>query len=241
MVFQINMPVDRKKALIIFAKCPAPGSVKTRLVPHLSPAEAAELYRSMLLDTLIKTNEFSGTARFLFYADELGADRFFRDIASGMPRLPQHGSDLGERMMAAFRHVFSEGYDQAVIIGTDSPDLPQDYILRAYELLGERGSDLVFGPSEDGGYYLLGMRMLHAGLFRNIQWSSASVLQESLMRAKEAGLQSSLLPRWYDVDQAEDLLRPELLDETNGAPLTREFIRNLTSGRLRTPSHSGNL
>ena len=235
MDIQTNMPADLKTALIIFAKHPVPGSVKTRLIPSFSPEEAAAFYRSMLLDTLAKTKELSGTARFLFYVDEPGAGQFFRDVAAGMSRLPQRGSNLGERMQDAFRQVFSEGYHSVVIIGTDSPDLPLNRIILAYERLANGETDLVFGPSEDGGYYLLGMKMLHPAIFSGVHWSSSKVFSESLRKAEEERLLVALLPEWHDVDQPEDLLRPELLDEANGAPLTRGFIRTLTNGRLHSP------
>ena len=95
----------------------------------------------------------------------------------------------------------------------------------------------MFGPSEDGGYYLLAMRELHAGLFRDVPWSSGEVLAKSLERAEVAGVRVSLLPVWHDVDTADDLERPELLDAGNGAPRTREFIGDWLKRRNNTPSN----
>jgi glycosyltransferase A (GT-A) superfamily protein (DUF2064 family) len=129
-------------------------------------------------------------------------------------------------MAHAFGELFTAGYGEVAIIGTDLPDLPIGFIEESYRRLAMDGADAVFGPSEDGGYYLLAMRELHGGLFREIPWSSGEVLELSLERGKRAGLNISLLPVWHDVDTAADLDRPELLDEGNGAPLTREFLIN---------------
>jgi uncharacterized protein len=226
------MCINLNKALIIFAKMPIAGWVKTRLSPPLSPGEAAELYRCMLEDILAKTSRLAGIRKYLFHEGGVDAGRYFAGTVREMTCLPQQGSDLGERMANAFRHVFAEGCTAAAIIGTDSPDLPVSRIDTAYELL-EKG-DVVLGPSEDGGYYLLGMRKMYAGLFHDILWSSANVLRESLRKAEDAGITVSLLPTWHDVDTAEDLRRPQLLDEENGAPLTRAFIGNWLKQREET-------
>lgn len=214
-----------RNALIIFAKRPAPGQVKTRLSPPLSPEEAAELYRCMLEDILEKVSALSGVDKHIFYEPEELAAAFFAQAAPGMTSTPQQGEDLGERMANAFAEMFDAGYEQAAVIGTDIPDIPLEYVAEALDRLASEGADAVFGPSKDGGYYLLAMRKLHAELFRGIRWSSGEVLEKSLERAKEAGIGVSLLPEWHDVDTAEDMKRPELLDEGNGAPRTREFIK----------------
>lgn len=221
------------KSLIVFAKRPTPGRVKTRLSPPLSLEEAAELYRRMLLDTIGKTGQMPGVARLIFYEQGEGAGEFFAGVAGGGAVYPQEGDDLGERMAGAFRTAFGMGYGEVAIIGTDSPDLPVALIERSYDLLRLPAVDVVFGPSEDGGYYLVAAKRPHPELFTGIPWSTGEVLGRSLGRAAEAGIATVLLPSWYDVDSAGDLLRPELVAPGNGAPLTREFIENLTS--LRSP------
>ncbi len=218
------MSPSLSQALIIFARMPLPGRVKTRLAPPLTPPEAAELYRCMLLDILARTGRLDRVERLLFYEDEPEAVSFFRTVTSLTP-LPQQGDGLGERMAAAFAAAFARGHERVAIIGTDSPDLPLAHIREAFARLDGADTDAVFGPSEDGGYYLLAMKRLHHELFRGIPWSSGEVLRESLARAHAAGISCSLLPTWYDVDTAADLERPGLLDEANEAPLTREFIR----------------
>jgi rSAM/selenodomain-associated transferase 1 len=215
-----------KKALIIFAKRPVPGRVKTRLSPPLSPEQAAELYRCMLEDILAKTATLAGVDKRIFYEPDENAAAFFSGIAAGMTCAPQEGKDLGERMANAFGELLAAGYGRVAIIGTDLPDLPLACVEDAFRLLESGEGDAVFGPSEDGGYYLLAMGELHGELFRDVPWSTGEVLEKSLARAKEAGVRVALLPVWHDVDTADDLHRPELLDEGNGAPLTREFIGN---------------
>ena len=125
---------------------------------------------------------------------------------------------------AAFGQAFRLGATTVAIVGSDSPDLPPDRIGQAYRLLANGQTDAVFGPSEDGGYYLLAMNQLHGELFRGIEWSTGTVLAKSLERAAAAGIRTALLPTWHDVDTAGDLDRPGLLDEGDGAPLTREYL-----------------
>lgn len=213
------------RALAIFAKTPLPGQVKTRLTPPLSPEQGAELYRCMLLDTVAR----AGTLKvdtFIFYH---GNELYFREVAPGLPLLPQHESCLGGRLEAAFAALSALGYENRVVIGTDAPDLPLEFIEEAFCRL-ESGCDVVFGPAEDGGYYLVALRGGHGELFQEIPWSGPQVLERSLARAREAGLSVALLPTWYDVDGFEDLHRPGLSDPLNGAPLTRGFIRDLALG-----------
>lgn len=225
------MHKDFKKALIIFAKRPVAGKVKTRLTPPLLPEEGAELYRCMLGDTLAKAARLAGLDQYLFYEEEARAAAYFSGIAGGMTCLPQQGRNLGERMAEAFRRLFAESYGAVAVIGTDSPDFPPEFVREAFRLLESGQADAVFGPSEDGGYYLLAMKRLHNGLFRDVPWSSGVVLQKSLEHAAAAGIRVVLLPVWHDVDTAGDLHRPELLDEGNGAPLTREFLGSWLRGR----------
>lgn len=213
-----------KKGLIIFAKRPVPGRVKTRLSPPLSPEEAAELYHRMLEDVLAKGGTQAGVDKWVFYEPDAGAAQFFAGLAPEMSHVPQEGNDLGERMANAFRRLLALGYGMIAIIGSDLPDLPAAYVEEAFRRLESGTADAIFGPSEDGGYYLVAMGELHENLFRDVPWSSGEVLATSLARAKDSGLTVSLLPLWHDVDTAEDLERPELLDAGNGAPRTREFI-----------------
>jgi uncharacterized protein len=217
------------RALAIFAKTPLPGQVKTRLTPPLSPEQGAELYRCMLLDTIARARTLS-LDTFIFYH---GSEEYFQEVAPGVPLVPQDKSCLGCRMEAAFTALGSMGYQARVVIGSDAPDLPLSFIEEALESV-ESGSDVAFGPAEDGGYYLVALRGPHGGIFKGISWSRPDVLEKSLERAGAAGFAVKLLPRWYDVDGFEDLCRPGLSDPANGAPLTRDFIRGLGIYAVRT-------
>ena len=216
-----------KSVLAVFAKTPLPGRVKTRLAPELSPEEGAELYRCMLLDTVARVRALR-VDTVIFYD---GDGHFFRDLFPDLLLIPQAAGGLGERLQSAFAALLSLGYRARVVIGTDAPDLPLDFIAEAFRLI-KGGSDLVFGPAEDGGYYLVALSCASGGLFRDIPWSSPQVLEVSRERAREAGLAAALLPTWYDVDSFEDLLRPGLGDPGNGAPLTRGFLRERGLGAL---------
>jgi len=221
------MGKELKKALLLFAKQPIPGTVKTRLVPPLTPEEATDLYGCMLTDTISRIGSLTDVEKYLFYDGNEEAQKYFTEKTPGMTCLPQRGCGLGERMIEALREVFARGKGSAVIIGSDSPDLPLKFIEEAFARLDKGECEVVFGPTDDGGYYLLGMTRLHRELFREIPWSSSQVLLESVARAKGAEIGTSILTIWHDVDTPEDLKRPELLDEANNSPLTRSFLLEL--------------
>ncbi|MCM0081220.1 TIGR04282 family arsenosugar biosynthesis glycosyltransferase [Geomonas sp. Red32] len=212
--------------LAIFAKNPTPGQVKTRLTPPLTPRQAAELYHCMLVDTVTRVKAL-GVESIIFHDGGAG---FFRSAFPGMRLVPQAGACLGTRLENAFDVMAELGYRERVVIGTDAPDLPLPFIGQSFELLAS-GTGAVFGPSEDGGYYLVGIRGGYGTLFKEVPWSGPQVLSTSLDRAQESGLQAGLLPSWYDVDSFEDLARPGLTDLASQAPLTRDFVREYAGGR----------
>jgi uncharacterized protein len=193
-----------KQGLIVFAREPLPGTVKTRLAASLGDRAAAELYESMLRDVLKGVRQLDGIDAVVFWDCEEGslpllAERY------GCSSRRQGPGDLGERMKGAFEEMFAAGCELCCIIGSDAPDLPTSYILEAYRLLAAEQSDVVLGPCRDGGYYLLGMRRVWPQLFTNILWGSAAVLDQSLAAARDSGLPVSLLPLWQDIDTLEDL------------------------------------
>ncbi|HZV80754.1 MAG TPA: TIGR04282 family arsenosugar biosynthesis glycosyltransferase [Geobacteraceae bacterium] len=216
--------MNHSRALIIFAKQPLPGRVKTRLSPHLPAEAAAEFYRCMLEDTVARAMSLSQVQVFLYYQDDAGAGEYFAALAPRVETLPQRGADLGERMADAFADQFRQGTDRVAIIGSDSPDLPGEYILQAFDLL-DGGNDVVFGPAEDGGYYLLAMGKLWKELFTGLPWSSPELLSSSLKRAGQGDLKAALLPKWYDMDTCADLVRAMGRGGTPSAPLTDAFLR----------------
>jgi rSAM/selenodomain-associated transferase 1 len=215
-----------KKALIIFAREPIPGKVKTRLALDVGEQAAAEIYAAMLADVLEKAVSLDNVRPLVFWALETGIIPDHTEF-SGLETFEQHGTDLGDRMANAFTSAFSLGIDACCCIGSDLPDLPADYIRQAFRDLESPETDIVFGPAEDGGYYLVGMKKTNYGLFANVAWSTPRVLATSLERARESELTTRLLPAWYDIDLIGDLRR---LASSPGqsAPRTRSVISNIT-------------
>ena len=192
------------KGLIIFAREPLPGKVKTRLAAAIGDNAAAGLYRAMLLDVLDISRELTEVETVVFWDCEEDSLPLLADCYKCRSRR-QAAGDLGQRMQAAFGTMFSAGFDNCCIIGSDIPDLPVAYLRQAFDLLATERTDAVFGPSADGGYYLLGLRRIIPQFFANIDWSTPLVLRQSLSAAQSAGLITALLPEWYDIDTHDDL------------------------------------
>ena len=150
--------------------------------------------------------------------------------------MAQHGRDLGERMRSVLGALLRAGHPAAIALGTDTPTLPRALLQRAVDLAASGDVDVVLGPSEDGGYYLIGVRDDYPTLFEGVPWSTPAVLDVTLRRADDAGLRSALLPTWFDVDTPDDLarLRAALIDTPHVAPATRRFLGGHDAYRLRT-------
>lgn len=211
---------------MLMAKAPVPGRVKTRLCPPLSPVEAARLYSCMLGDTAQEIASLARVSRFLFLDPPGAADVLRGSPFSAFERFPQRGKDLGEKMGNAAATVFRRGARRVVIAGGDCPYLSANRVRQAFrELRG--GAAAVFGPSEDGGYYLVGLAGPDERPFRNIAWGTPEVLRETAARCREAGIPFSFLPPGRDVDTGGDL---NALAEWAGAhpapgcPRTRGWI-----------------
>jgi rSAM/selenodomain-associated transferase 1 len=209
------------------AKAPVTGQVKTRLVPPLSYEEAAELYACLLSDLLGSLRTFSLADLFLNYAPADAGSAFARLAPTEFACFPQKGKDLGERMYAAFCALLERGYRNVVLIGSDLPVFPWEFLERAFATLQNPQSDLVLGPNRDGGYYLIGMRRPVTEIFDGMIWSSQQVLAATLERAERLGLNAALAPEWYDVDTPSDLAQLQaaahLLDP-NLAPRTCRWL-----------------
>ena len=201
------------KALILFLKYPETGKVKTRLGAEVGFELAAELYRLFIQKTFELGHNSSAQKVFVAFEPADREAEFCEFIPKKFSVFPQEGKNLGERMLNAFQYAFVRGYKNVAILGSDSPTLPLEKIDDAFEKLGK--SDLVLGPAEDGGYYLIGLNQAHPGLFENIEWSSSSVMQTTIERAEKLRLQYKLLSVWYDVDTRETLLRAAK-DEKSG-------------------------
>ena len=191
----------KDKALIVFVKNPELGKVKTRLAADLGDASALEIYLS-LLDHTRKTALSIEADRYTYYShyveeeDEWNNRDFRKCLQSGM--------SLGQRMLSAFKESLEE-YDRAILIGSDCPGITPDLLELGFDLL--RFSDVVLGPSMDGGYYLIGMKKPQPELFRKMPWSTDLVLGETRSRLRQAGLQWEELPVLADIDRGEDWQR----------------------------------
>ncbi|MGE0642448.1 MAG: TIGR04282 family arsenosugar biosynthesis glycosyltransferase [Nitrospira sp.] len=196
-------------ALIIFAKAPIAGQVKTRLCPPLTPDEAATLHGSFVLDTLERTKIAVGKLKFQmdrYLACAPSSTHVFFKIMEerqGVKLVDQVGNDLGARIYQAVTTMFGRGYRQTIIIGTDIPTLPLDHFKQALTSLEHH--DLVLGPALDGGYYLIGMNQAVPELFTNIPWSTDQVLRLTQEKAAVLGLKTALIQPWRDVDTLDDL------------------------------------
>lgn len=220
-------PSPPDAVLIVMAKAPRPGEVKTRLVPPLTPEAAASLHRCCLQDTLEKASRLPGVSWALAYTPA-GARIAFRDLRSGDSLgFPQKGRDLGERMLQCFLRGFAEGFAFVGLYGTDVPHARSGEILRGFDLLRRGSADLVLGPAEDGGYYFIAARAAHPELFRGVRWSAPEVLQATLARAAALGLRTAEVARERDLDTPEDLKALGAFlsrAPASVAPKTRRFL-----------------
>jgi rSAM/selenodomain-associated transferase 1 len=191
-------------AIVIMAKAPTPNEVKTRLIPHLKPEMAALLYHNFLLDKIEQVKSVEKAKFFIAYMPD-NSESYFKKIAPDFDLILQIGNDLGDRLGYVSNKLFNKGFKKVVILDSDTPNLPTEYIRKA--IAGLRNSDIIIGPCEDGGYYLIGLKSPTTDIFKNIPWSTSNVANVTVKRAKEIGLKSSSLKYWYDIDTIDDLKR----------------------------------
>jgi len=221
--------------LLVVAKQPAPGQTKTRLCPPLTPIQAANLYDCFLRDTLDTMRKIPGVQRVIGFLPEDAQD-YFNQLAPDMGLVCQHGAALGERLDHLLTDALAGGSQRAVVMDSDSPTLPVDYISQAFEQLAD--ADVVLGPTRDGGYYLIGLKQPQPHLLRQVQMSTPNVLSDTLALAESTGLVVSLLPTWYDVDTIADLhqLDQEIagMSVNGNAPATRRWLAETNWRNLRS-------
>jgi uncharacterized protein len=211
-------------ALAIMVKVPEVGSVKTRLVPPLTPDQAASISRCFFRDTADNITAVVGDSSLnvdgvAIYSPPGAEMELNAMLPDRFGALPQRLASFGDRLLFAAEDLFGLGYESVCLINADSPTLPPQSLRSAVSALSSPGDRVVLGPSEDGGYYLIGLKQAHHGLFEGIPWSTSAVLGETLRRAAEMGLKVELLQPWYDVDRAADLKRLcEELFSSNGNP-----------------------
>ena len=223
-------------------KVPRAGHVKTRLVPPLTPEEAAELNTCFLRDTAAAIKDACGSGGLgVAVYTPVGFESAYNNILpDSFQLLPQRGDGFGERLALAASDLFRYGFASVCLIDSDSPTVPTAAYAQAVDLLSQPDDRVVLGPSDDGGYYLIGLKKNHRSLFEEIDWSTDRVFEQTKSRAKESGLEVALLPSGYDVDDRASLHRlcQELLDDqvaTDLAPHTQKFLAALVEreGRER--------
>lgn len=195
----------------VFAKYWEPGRVKTRLGEQIGMVQASRIYQGFLT-TLIQRLTPVGDCRHLVFSPPerlTEFSRLTRECGAGdlspWELIPQSGSDLGERLQNYCKAAFDRGCSQLVVLGTDSPNLPLAYVEAAFQSLEHH--DLVLGPAEDGGYYLIGLNAPQPFLFEGIPWSTSETLSATLATASRQSLTVNQLPIWYDVDDKSTLIR----------------------------------
>jgi rSAM/selenodomain-associated transferase 1 len=225
-----------RRALLIVGKAPEPGQTKTRLVPPLSPDEAADLYRGFLLDCVGLGLDLDWER--ISVVHPVGSRDALADLLS--PRVTlveQSGHGLGDALSSAFERHLAEGFDRVLLISSDNPTLPLAPIREACAALDNH--DLSIGPTADGGYYLIGLRAMHPGVFEAIDWSTPLVYAQTLSRARELKLHVRTVQAWYDVDEPPDLerLRSDLrASRPSVAPNTRAVLERVRGDQLRRPT-----
>ncbi len=227
------MPV----AVAVMAKAPVAGAVKTRLTPPLTARDAASLYRCFLLDKLAQVRSLTHAHGVVAYSPP-GASAIFETLAPGFLLLPQRGPDLGMRLANSLGELLARGHAGAIAVDSDTPTLPTDFLQQGVDALMRGDIDVVIGPSDDGGYYLIGVRAERPELFQDMPWSTPVVLPETLRRARAAGLRTARLPAWFDVDTPADLERLQASSATPGAGIAGHTTRFL-AGLARPAGGSG--
>lgn len=205
----------KNNCIILFVKYPQKGSVKTRLARDIGELKAVSLYRNFVSDALTTAENIDAETRVYFYPEK-SLKSFRRWLSSNLTLMPQKGADLGERMKNAFLESFAAGYKKAVIVGSDSPDLPAELIEKAFLSMENKGAAI--GPTHDGGYYLIGFNTgsFLPAIFDGIPWSTKGVYKKTISIFNKNNIKPEILTSWRDVDTIDDL---EHLMKRNAAGL----------------------
>ena len=201
------MKNPKDKAIIIFARLPAEGRVKTRLAKEIGDKNAAEFYRVCAEHLFLEVLKLKKQSidLFLFYSDKNQADQVKKWAGDGFYFYSQTGNCLGGRMLDAFQLVFNKGYNKTIIVGTDVPDINSQLLFNAFDELDK--NDFVIGPSQDGGYYLLGMKSLEPELFIGIEWGTEKVFNDTLEKLNGKNISAKIMKKLTDIDTKKDLVQ----------------------------------
>jgi len=221
-------------ALAIMTKAPRAGTVKTRLQPPLTAEEAAKLNVCFLRDIAAAIVTSGGDSKGVGVFTPVGSEsEYVNVLPSDFILIPQRGDSFGERLTNAATDLLHVGFETCCLINSDSPTVTADVFRQAVAKLQRADNRIVLGPSDDGGYYLIGMRKVYRRLFEDIDWSTERVFSQTLDRARELTISVDVLPKFYDIDDATALQRlcGELLDEKTDdvAPATKEFLAELVA------------
>lgn len=223
-------------ALAIMAKIPSAGECKTRLVPPLTPAQAAALSEQFLADTaanVVNAARASGATAIAAYTPSTSSERLRELFGRGVGFVEQRGVDFGARLFNVVCDLLAAGHAAVCLIDSDSPTLPTSSLEQAVRELERTGDRVVLGPALDGGYYLIGMKQAHHMLFAGIDWSTSRVFAQTACMVTKADLPLCVLPPWYDVDDEDGLRRLARqllgceLGDGSPAPATRAFLATL--------------
>lgn len=225
---------NSKIAFALFAKTPELGQVKTRLAANIGEKLALELHLAFIADSLENVSKLNRLVDFYLYLTkpwDFAISKLPVQLEKKLFTIKyQSSGNLGNRLEAAFLELFSK-YSSAIIIGTDSPNIPTSYLEEAILALSKY--DSVIGPTIDGGYYLIGLKNQTKNfqeIFSNINWSTETVFQETIKEIETLGLSFFKLPTWYDIDTVKDLdlLRKDLINPNNRlleCPNTQELLK----------------
>ncbi len=194
------------ETLIIFSRYPEPGKTKTRMITALGAAGAAKLQQEMTEQTLNTAKQLLSCRKFTLEVHFSGGNQqqMSEWLGKEISYIEQVSGNLGDKMRASFKRAFNLGNQRVVVIGIDCPDLDQIILSKAFNSLQKQ--DLVLGPAEDGGYYLIGLNHPLPQLFNNINWGSDRVLNQTSYLARKLKLNVDYLPTLADVDRPEDLI-----------------------------------
>jgi hypothetical protein len=200
------IPSVVRPAVIVMIKEPRAGLVKTRLAPRLSAQEAASLAACFAQD-VVNGAKRAAADLIIAYTPASGRAALETFLPGDLLWLEQRGADLGERLERAAAQAFDLGFSPLILLGADSPTLPHTLITTAINALSAAEVEVALGPTQDGGYYLVGLRRRAPGLFQDIAWSTPQAYAQTARNANRLGLRLLELPPWYDVDTFTDLLR----------------------------------
>lgn len=223
------------QALVIMAKAPIPGMVKTRLARSLPVSAVTGLYRCLVADTVTLAQSVDGV-EVAVMCPETDVEDLERTLGKAVSVVPQMGKGLAAALASVFAYFESAGYSRIVALNSDSPHLPTSVLEAAFELL--ENCDMVVGPTHDGGYYLVGAKVSHPGLFSTDAMGTRNALEALLTKARALGLSVRLTDPFYDIDEAADLSRltEELRLAPGKAPRTAKWLSERANAR---PANKG--